>query len=194
MLPRATELAALPGAVEDLKRFTSYVAVFGVTGLPYAQVVQAFDVASQWSNMRRESHAWDEYTLVQEGLCWAVLRSFMQRLVPVFAMAIAADPSLAATFPSLTALLGARKAIAQKAVATRKANNTAKAKGEAQTHGVIGKRRQRAAEKAALAAQASGTPGATAPAATNNGTGTATTVAGAAGGAPQNAPGGAPRS
>lgn len=194
VMPRATELAALPGALEDLKRFTNYTAVFGVTGLPYAQVVQTFDVSIQWTTMRRQARAWDEYSMIQEGQCWAVLRSFMQRMGPLFGMAVAADPSLAAMFPNLAALFGARKAIAHKAVATRKANSAAKSKGVAPTHGLVGKRRQRAAEKAALASSESGTPGAHGPSATNNGSAPATTVAGAPVGAPSNAPGGGTRS
>jgi hypothetical protein len=150
-LPRKLELASLPGAVEDLKRFASFVQVFGVTGLPYAQVLQAFDVGNQWSSMRTASTAWDKYAQTQEALAWVTLRSMMDRLGPLFGIAAASDPSLAVTFPSLAALLGAKKTIAQKAVTATRLNRVAKAKGEPATHGAAAKRRQRAAEKALAA-------------------------------------------
>ena len=74
----------------------------------------------------------------------------MGRLRPLFLIAVAADPTLLVKLPSLGTLLGARTAIAHKAVATRQRNKQSKAKGEPQTHGEVGKTRKRAEEKAAL--------------------------------------------
>jgi hypothetical protein len=151
-LPTATELATLPGAVSDLKRFATFAQVFAVTGLPYAQVLQAFDVGSQWSTMRVATSAWQVYCMIQEGIAWGTIRAMMDSLRPVFEIACAADASLATTYPSLAALFGARKAISAKAVATKRANKAAVARGEAPVHGVVGKRRQKAANKAIVAA------------------------------------------
>ena len=86
----------------------------------------------------------------QEGLGWATLRPVMERLRPLFDTAVQADPTLLVKLRSLATLLGARTAIAQKAVATRQRNKQSKAKGEPQTHGKVGKTRKRAEEKAAL--------------------------------------------
>lgn len=177
VVPKATELAALPAAVENLQRFANFTQVFGVSGLPYAQVMQAFDVGSQWSTMRKAAQAWDTYSKTEEGLAWGTIRSIMDRLGPLWDIASAADPSLAVTFPALATLFGAKKAIAQKAVSTKRLNKEAIARGEEPIHGVVGKKRKKASDKAlAAAAKAAGlgsapvapvaSPPAAAPAAT----------------------------
>jgi hypothetical protein len=163
-MPRAMELAALAGAVADLRRFTNFDEVFGMTGLPYEQVLQAFDVGNQWSSMRTASFVWDRYSTTMEGMGWEAIRAIMARLQPVFALAAVADQSLVTTFPSFAALLGAKKAIAKKAAATRKANNAAIARGEAPIHGIIGKKRQKKQAKALVAAANAAAPVATQPA------------------------------
>jgi hypothetical protein len=158
--PKSTELAALAGAVDDLKRFTTFAQVFGVTGLPYTQVVQAFDVGNQWSSMRKQTAAWDGFCETQEGISWGTIRAMMDRLRPLFEIAAAADPSLAVTFPSLAALFSAKSVIAHKAVATKRLNKAAIARGEQPNHGAVGKRRQKAADKAVVAAaRAAASPG-----------------------------------
>src|SRR6202011_992035 len=109
-----------------------------------------FTVVYQWSAMRTAASAWDAFCVDQEGLGWATLRPVMDRLRPLFDIAVKADPTLLVKVPSLGTLLGARTAIAQKGVATRQRNKQSKAKGEPQTHGKIGKTRKRAEAKAAL--------------------------------------------
>jgi hypothetical protein len=157
VVPKTTELAALPAAVENLRRFTTFAQVFALSGLPYAQVLQAFDVGNQWSTMRKATAAWDAFSMMEEGLAWGTIRSLMDRLAPLWEIAAAADPSLAATYPALATLFGAKKAIAQKAVSTKKLNKEAVARGEAPTHGVVGKRLQKKQQKAlAAAAKAAG--------------------------------------
>ena len=74
----------------------------------------------------------------------------MERLRPLFDIAVTADPTLLVKLPSLATLLETRTTIAQKGAATRKRNKESKAKGKPQTHGKIGKTRKRAEEKAAL--------------------------------------------
>lgn len=157
VIPKTTELAALPAAVENLQRFTNFAQVFALSGLPYAQVLQAFTVGNQWSTMRKATAAWDAFSMMEEGLAWGTIRSLMDRLGPLWEITAAADPSLAVTYPALATLFGAKKVIAQKAVSTKKLNKEAVARGEAPTHGVVGKRRQKAAQKAlAAAAKAAG--------------------------------------
>ena len=56
-----------------------------------------------------------------------------------------------------------KKSIAAKAASTRRLNKTAKANGQPEIHGAVGKKRQRKAEKAALANATPATPTATAP-------------------------------
>jgi hypothetical protein len=148
--PKKTELLVLAQAVKNLAQFASYAQVMGPYAPPYAETLALFTVVYEWSAMRTASTAWDAYSVDQEGLGWATLRPVMERLRPLFDIAVNADPTLLVKLPSLATLLGARTAIAQKAVATRQRNKEAKAKGEPQTHGKIGKTRKRAEEKAAL--------------------------------------------
>ncbi len=148
--PKKAELLVLPQAVKNLAQFASYAQVMGPYAPPYEETLALFTVVNQWSAMRTASSAWDAYSVDQEGLGWATLRPVMERLRPLFDIAVSADPTLLVKLPSLATLLGARTAIAQKAVATRQRNKAAKAKGEPQTHGKVGKTRKRAEEKAAL--------------------------------------------
>ncbi len=148
--PKKTELLVLAAAVKNLAQFATYAEVMGPYAPPYAETLALFTVVYQWSSMRTAASAWDAFCVDQEGLGWATLRPVMERLRPLFDIAVQADPTLLVKLPSLATLLGARTAIAQKAVATRLRNKEAKAKGEPQTHGKVGKTRKRAEEKAAL--------------------------------------------
>jgi hypothetical protein len=148
--PKKTELLVLAAAVKNLAQFASYTQAMGPYAPPYAATLALFTVVNEWSAMRTASSAWDAYCVDQEGLGWATLRPVMERLRPLFDIAVSADPTLLVKLPSLATLLGARTAIAQKGAATRKRNRVAKAKGAPQTHGKVGKTRKRAEEKAAL--------------------------------------------
>ena len=94
--------------------------------------------------MRTASSAWDVYGQAQEGICWTVMRAAMASLKPAFALAAERDPSLPAKYPGLAALLGVKKAIAHKAVSTKRANKKAVAEGRQPTHGQC---REEAAEE-----------------------------------------------
>ncbi len=91
-------------------------------------------------------------------MAWQDARGIVEDLKAPFGLASGADPTLATTYPALTRLLGVAKAIAQKGVATRKANAKAKAEGKPPTHGKVGKSRKKQAALAALAAAASAAP------------------------------------
>jgi hypothetical protein len=155
LVPKATELAALTGAVADLKRFTTFSDVLGLAGVPYAEALQAFDVGNQWSTMRRATAAWEAYCLTEEGLAWMTIRQMLDALRPVWDLVVARDPSLTMTYPSLAKFLGAQKAIAQKGAATKRLNKAAVAEGKPPVHGTAGKKRKKAADKAVVASVSS---------------------------------------
>jgi hypothetical protein len=155
VLPRGGEETALPIAVKDLGKFTTYAQTLGATAPPYAQVLQTFDVANQWSSMRSRTAAWDTYCALQEGIAWTSVRAQMDRLRPSFQLAVTGDPTVATTYPGLATLLFAKKAIALRGASTRALNKKALAVGKEPLHGQAGKKRKKAAEKAAyLAANA----------------------------------------
>jgi hypothetical protein len=157
VVPRIAELSALPQALVDVRNFADYAQVFGEAAPSLAEVTEGVSLGSQWSTMRVTTQKWGRYCVLQEGLAWLTLRLLLARLGPVFTIAVQANPKLASRFPGLTALLGAKKSIAQKGASTKRLNKQAKAEGKPEIHGVVGKKRQRQAAKAALVATAGAT-------------------------------------
>jgi hypothetical protein len=188
LLPKGSQLTALPDVIKELRRFTDYAEVFGKTAPPLPWVLQTFDAANQWSQMHVKNQTWDEYTRTQEAMAWKDVHFAMQRMQPALELAVKGDATVGTQNPALVRFFGAASVIAQKAVSTKKANQKKTENGELPTSGKVGKQRQKAAAKAALAeknaaAQTAGnavvsstTPVATPPAATNG-------VAGSANGA-----------
>jgi hypothetical protein len=172
LLPKKTELAVLPDAVGELKRFTNFSQAFGKTMPPLAVVLATLDAAEQWSSMRAKSTEWDLFSRTQEGLAWKDARDLIATMRPAFNMATSVDSTIATENPSITRLLDAATAIAQRAAATRKANRLLKQQGKLPTAGKVGKKVKKAAEAATAAANAphvvpataAPTPPATAPA------------------------------
>ncbi len=149
--PKQLELRTLVAAVSELAKFSDYEATLGKTAPPYAQVLPLFDAASKWSMMRSAAAAWDTYCAVQEGIIWTQVRDHMARIKPAMALALRSDSSIAGKYVNFVTLLGARTTIARKGASTRRANKISELKGELPTHGVVGKQRKRAADKAAVA-------------------------------------------
>jgi hypothetical protein len=153
MQPQKAELVALPLAIRDLGNFASYATVIGTTAPPVDEVLSTFEVANEWSTMRNASSAWDQYSRDQEGIAWTIMRSMMDRLKPAFVLAAKTNPSIATKYAGLATLLGAKTVSAQKAAATKKKNKQDEAEGKTATHGQVGKAREKAAAKEALAQQ-----------------------------------------
>lgn len=156
--PRKVELVAIADAVVELGQFADFEATLGKAAPPHDTVLRAIQLAAAWSTMRGAAAAWDAFSSTQEGIAWASAREQMARVAPLFVIAAKADPSLATKYPKLAALLTAKRAIAKKAAATRIANKKADEKGEPARHGQVGKRRKRAAERAALLAREEPSP------------------------------------
>jgi hypothetical protein len=164
-LPRGAELAAATTALQDLARFTpTYAATLGSTAPPLDHFIEALTVASGWTSLRAESSAWDAYCITQEGMAWQAFRPLLDKLVAAFKLAVDSNKALLSEYPGLATLLGAKAQIAQKAASTRRLNNKAVAEGKLPYHGLVGKKRQRQAEKAAVAQTSQSSGVATAPA------------------------------
>jgi hypothetical protein len=163
--PKVTEQAALSAALADLQKFSSYTQLLGGAAPPIAHVIVLLTLGVEWTGMRNATDAWDTYCRTQEGLVWAQIRLMMDRLKPAWDLAVGADATLITQFPGLASFLGAKKAIAQKAVSTRAANKKAIAEGKPPLHGAVGRERKRAAKNAAYAASTSTPPAQPAPAA-----------------------------
>jgi hypothetical protein len=155
VLPRGTELASVPAALQDLQKFVAtYATTLGATAPPLDHFIAALTVASGWSNLRAESAAWDGYCMTEEGLAWQAARPMLGKLKTSFDLASDSNSSLTSEYPGLAALLGSTSTIAKKSVSTKRLNKQAVAEGKPPYHGLVGKRRQRKDEKAAAAQQA----------------------------------------
>ena len=154
VVPRGVELTASSNAVQDLQRFqATYASVLGATAPPFDHFFAALSVASGWSSLRAESAAWDGYCATEEGLAWQAFRPMLDKFATAFQLAADSNRSLVSQYAGLATLIGARVQIANKAASTRKLNKKAVAEGQQPFHGAIGKKRQRKAEKAAMAQQ-----------------------------------------
>ncbi len=182
--PKSAQLAVMPEVIKELLRFTDYAEVFGKTAPPLASVLQTFQAAAQWSAMRVKSDTWEAFTRSQEGMSWRDVYAFMERMQPAFELAVQGDSSVGTLYPMIARLFGAQKLIAQKAVATKKANKKLAAEGKLPVKGAVGKRRKKAAANAALEERAAAVTAVTAPAtsAETNGVSAATAAAAASGG------------
>jgi hypothetical protein len=162
VLPFQAEQASLAAAIKDLGRIPNYALFVGAP--PLAQLIQILTLASEWTDMRNASFKWDQYAATEEGNLWTNARPLMDEFRNAFVQVQKADPTLAAQLPGLTTFLGVRTAIALKAASTKRANKKAEADGKPAQHGQVGKKRKRAAEKAALVAAEASASSAPAPA------------------------------
>jgi hypothetical protein len=163
VLPKAAQLTVMAGAVQELKSFADFAGVFGKTAPPQASVVQAFDIAAQWSALHSKMLAYEVFCASQEALSWKEVHDYMARLQPAFALAAKSDATVATEHPSLTRLFGAAKEIAVKGAATKKANKQLEAEGKPPIKGKAGKRRKNAAANALFEAATKGQAQPTAP-------------------------------
>ena len=151
VVPRKAELSALPQALIDLSRFTAFDQTMGSVAPTQAEVQQALTTGAEWAAMCQATIAWLAYASLMEGLSWRLIRTQMDSLRPAFLLAMKRNPKLAEQYGGLVKLLTVLSTTAQAGAAARKANKKAVAEGKLPIHGKVGKRRQRAAEKAALA-------------------------------------------
>jgi hypothetical protein len=149
--PRKTEVIVLPEAVDELRAFADWQVTLGKAAPNQADMVAAFESASEWTVMKTATRTWLTYSSNEEGVAWIAARAFMATVKPLLTAAVTADPAIASSYPKLCALFGAKSSIAKKAVSTKAANKKADAQGKPATHGEVGKQRQKAAAKAALA-------------------------------------------
>ena len=68
--PKRAELAVVPDAVMELKAFSNYAAVFGMTAPPVDHVASALDGASKWSTLLAASTEWMNFVKAGEGMAW----------------------------------------------------------------------------------------------------------------------------
>jgi hypothetical protein len=150
VIPHEAELSALPAALADLGKISDYSKFVGAP--PLAYLIAILTLAGEWSAVRNATSNFDDYAATQEGSVWESVRPLMDDFRAALAQAEKADPTLSSRVQGITKLLAVRSVVAQKGAETKRANAKQRAAGERPTHGKVGKKNLRAAEKAALAA------------------------------------------
>jgi hypothetical protein len=156
--PRAAEIEAMKGAVEELRALTEYGVLFGRTAPSHDVVVRSFERAASWSTMRIAIEKWDRYCRAREERSWRDARKHMARLRPAYKLLSQQGDETSTALTRTGRLLSAMSEIAQRGVSSRKANQQALAEGKAPVRGKQAKRARRAAERAALAAAQTSKP------------------------------------
>jgi hypothetical protein len=179
----------LPEAGAELKRLIDYAEIFGKTAPSQAMVTQTLDSAYRWTSLRVALGAWIKYAKAQEVAGWGSARALFDRLQPAFGLAVRTDAAIGEQNPSLAGLLQVRGTIAKRGAATRQANKKKEANGEKPYAGLVGQRRKRKDEKAALTAQSAVVvPAGGAPSAHPTGSSAATAAPGVTGAPPAPTP------
>jgi hypothetical protein len=162
----ASQIAAVPEAIQDLQAFSDYTAVFGITAPDVEQVIQLVSVAYEWTILLSQTAAFYAYTRSQQAVARKGALVVLDALKPSFDLATTANPALVGEYPGLARLLGAKGLVAKRAAVSRAKNKKTEAPA------------------AAAGSGAGSTPTATAPQAGSQApAGASAPAAGAAGGA-----------
>jgi hypothetical protein len=134
--PNRLALAAMPGALVDLARFTDYDAKLGnATVATSATVALSINRGIAWRKLRDASESWDAYVKTQDALAWKTAMTLLADVRTLFELAVSKNSSLAAAYPRLVELLDASKAGVKQAAVTRA--NKAKAAAKTATDTLV---------------------------------------------------------
>ena len=136
--PRAGQVTATPGAIQELEASTSYQATFGPAAPPAAQLAGELTIASEWTALRIKIEAFLVYVKSFEAITWKTALADLDRLDAIFQVILAQNPALVAGFPELAKLLDVQKTIGQRSAASRVRNKKAKARTTANSASAAG--------------------------------------------------------
>ena len=123
--PLKSQINLAPKAANELRSNTGYALTFGSSAPDAGNVADALTTASEWSGKLQLASAWYGYVKQQEALAWKHALGVTEPLRVPFEYQSERDPSVAKTFPSLTAYFAAPKERAAKGLATKKRNKLA---------------------------------------------------------------------
>jgi hypothetical protein len=147
-IPRQAQLAVMTETVADVKSFTNWTAVFGMTAPSQTTVVQAFETAHAWSSFHSSLLELIAYAASEEAKAWYEIHSMGGQIQTSFASAVKSNAELGSQHTALKRFFAVQSEIAQKGAATKKANRQLEAQGKAPIKGKVGKRRKAAAANA----------------------------------------------
>jgi hypothetical protein len=121
------EVAAASTAIADLASFTSYQALLGGSAPEASAVSSALSLGLGWRTLRDLTDTWDAYVRTQDAMAWKAALMLLDELKPLFLIAVAKNPELAAQYAGLARMFAVPKMSAEAAAVTRKKNATAAA-------------------------------------------------------------------
>jgi hypothetical protein len=170
--PKADQLAAAPDAINELRDFPTFVAVFGATAPSPTQLADELSDALAWAAFRIAVEALLQYAKSGEAVSWKTILLDLDKLAAAIQLITSTNPSALAGCPALVRMLEVPKVIAKQGNAARArtlATNKAKAAAAAVGATTV------TSGSAAPAATTATTPAATPAPAGSSGTGGAPT-------------------
>jgi hypothetical protein len=128
--PRAAQAAAMPNAITELEKSTSYEATFGATVPPADKLAGDMTTAAAWTAQREALENYLVYVKSCEAVTWKLVLAELDQLNAGFKAAVANNSGVAAQFPATARLLDVPKVLAQRAAATRARKAKGKEKAE----------------------------------------------------------------
>jgi hypothetical protein len=114
------EVNLAENAARELRASTTFAQALGAKLGTAEQIADAIDFAAQWYAQAQAGATWASYTQMQSNLAWNYALAMIDRMRAAFQAAAATDPAIEKELPNFTKLLGARQAVAAKAVATKR--------------------------------------------------------------------------
>jgi hypothetical protein len=114
------EVDVAENAASELRASTTFPQILSTKFGTAQQIADAIDFAVQWNAEAKAGATWSRYTQTQSNLAWNYALAMIDRLRVAFQAVAATDPAIEKELPNFTKLLGARQAVARKAVATKR--------------------------------------------------------------------------
>lgn len=124
--PTDEQVRAAPGVVRELENEKSYRDDFGKRAPDASAVSAALSRARTLSDETARAEAWHTYLKNETQVAWQQALELTNKLQEHFEVADRADPGVALRFPETKAFYEVRARIAERAVASRKRNRSAK--------------------------------------------------------------------
>ncbi|HEY1959972.1 MAG TPA: hypothetical protein VGH28_30395 [Polyangiaceae bacterium] len=124
--PIATQVSGAPGFVRELRGSKSYARDFGADAPAAADVADAVEIAAAWAAEAKNADAWAKFAQQQKEIAWNGALGLTNKLKTEWEHAVGNHPEIAASYPESGTFFGARKGVAARGLATRRANKKKK--------------------------------------------------------------------
>ena len=114
------EMDVAEKAADELRSSTTFSELLSAKLGTADEIANALSFAVAWYREAQAGTTWSNYARTESNLAWAYALAMIVRLRAGFQAVAATDPAIAKEMPNFTQLLNARKAVAEKAVSTKR--------------------------------------------------------------------------